>query len=54
MRGKAGDAGGNKHADRGDGQDGDPDLFEDVQAQRRAAIEQDVARTKQKDDLVQR
>ncbi len=54
MGGKAGDPRGNQHARRGDDQDGDPDLFEDIEAQRRAAIEQNVARAEQKDDLVQR
>ena len=43
-----------EHADSGDDQDGDPDLFEDVQSQRRAAVKQNVARAEQKNDLVQR
>ncbi len=34
--------------------DGDPDLFQDRQSQRRAAIEQDVARAEQHDDFVER
>ena len=42
------------HADRGDHDDGDPDLLQDLEAQRRAAIEQDVAGAEQQDDLVQR
>ena len=41
-------------ADGGDHDDGDPDLLQHVEAQRRAAIEQDVAGAEQQDDLVQR
>ena len=54
MGGKAGDAGGDQHADGGDHDDGDPDLLQDVEAQRRAAVEQNVAGAEQQDDLVQR
>ena len=50
----AGDGGRDQHADCGDHHDGDPDLLQDIEPQRRAAIEQDVARAEQQDDLVQR
>ena len=52
--GNAGDHRGDHDADRGDHDNGDPDLLQDVEAQRRAAIEKNVAGAEQKDDLVQR
>ena len=54
VRGNAGDDGGDDDADRGDHDDGDPDLLEHGKAQRGAAVEQDIARAEQQDDLVQR
>ena len=47
-------AGRNQDADRGDDDDGDPDLLQDVEAQGGAAIEQNIAGAEQQDDLVQR
>src|SRR3982074_1971211 len=54
MGGHADDGGGDDNADSGDHDDGDPDLFQDVEAQGSAAIEQNVASAEQQDDLVQR
>ncbi len=54
MGGNAGDDGGDDDADRGDHQNSDPDLLQNVEAQRSAAIEKYIAGAEQKDDLVQR
>ena len=54
MCGKAGDHGGDDDADGGDHDDGDPDLLQHLEPQRRTAVEQDVACAEQQDDLVQR
>ena len=52
--GQRDDAGGDQHADGGDDDDGDPDLLQDLYAQRGTAIEQNVAGAEQQNDLVQR
>ncbi len=49
-----GDAGGDDHADGRDHHDGDPHLLQHRDAQRGAAVEQDVAGAEDQDDLVQR
>ncbi len=54
MRGEAGDDGRDHDADGRDHHDGDPDALQHLEPQRRAAVEQDVARAEQHDDLAQR
>ena len=54
MRGQASDDGRDHDADGRDHHDGDPDTFQHLEPQRRAAVEQDVARAEQHDDLAQR
>ncbi len=49
-----GDARGDQEADGRDHHDGDPDLFQYGQPQRRTAVEQDIARAEQQDGLVER
>jgi len=52
--GNAGNDSGDDDTDGGDHDNRDPDLFQDAEAQRRAAIEKNVAGAEQQDDLVQR
>jgi len=54
MRGEAGDGGRDDDADGGEDDDGDPNLLQHGNAQRSAAVEQDIARPEQQDHLVQR
>ena len=54
MRGEAGDDSRDDDADGRDHDDGDPDALQHLEPQRRAAVEQDVARAEQHDDLAQR
>jgi hypothetical protein len=54
IRGEPGDSGRDDHTDRRNDDYGDPDLLEDVEAQRGAAIEKNVTGAEQQDDLVQR
>ena len=53
MGGKPGDSGRDDDADRRNDDDRDPDLLQDAEAQRGAAIEENVTGAEQQDDLVQ-